>query len=165
MKTVTDQEYAEAYDNRDNTNIIHAALRPYNSMLDVDERKECGMLALWEAMKNHDPTKGQKFTTTLYKYVRWHAQRAIQRKHQEKLKADNFCPANPETFYVGDFIEKVELEDLMNKLEERDRTILRQKYIEGYTLQEIGEFHGFTREAARQNLKKARRKLRKLAYN
>lgn len=164
---ISNQVYQAAFENQDNTKIIYSALRHFHGSLDADERHECGLHGLWRALKSHDPTKGQKFTTTLYRFVQWEARRAMKNKLRDRKKADKVGVTGIpiDTYIDEDFTLSIETDDLLDQLEEKYRVIIKQKYLEGFTLNEIGQHHGFTSEAARQNVDKALVKLRKLAYN
>ena len=64
-KTVTNLEFEEASKNPNYINIIKKVTRKYKKQLDQDDRDSCGLVALWQCMKAHDDSYGQKFTTSL----------------------------------------------------------------------------------------------------
>jgi|15BtaG_2_1085339.scaffolds.fasta_scaffold01623_2 RNA polymerase sigma factor (sigma-70 family) len=163
---VSNEQYEEANENSDNSNIIRSVTNKFSSLLDIDERRECGLEGLWRALQNHDYTKKQKFTTSLYKFVRWMCLRKVTKKHRDKIKAEKIGVSTSQEFYYDSNLENnVVLSDLMSQLNDEDRVYIEQKHLQGHTLEEIGVLHGFTRQAASLKVKDAMSRLRTLAYN
>ena len=68
-RQITNKEYEEAYNSIDNQKVIRKATSKYKSILQEDDQESCGMQGLWDALINHKDEMGNKFTTSLYRYV------------------------------------------------------------------------------------------------
>ena len=76
-KKISDKEFEEAYKNTDNRNMIRMVCASFSNTLSSDILESCGMLALWKCLRSHDEKYGQKFTSSLYRFVRWECIREL----------------------------------------------------------------------------------------
>jgi RNA polymerase sigma factor (sigma-70 family) len=165
-RMVTNEEFNEALKNKDNEKIIKAVLARYYHVIPADKLKDCGYDALWRCLGYHIPGKGNKFTTSLWKFTTWECRRALKRIHNEqsthtinistietKEKFDIPMPMDSESI--------LHLRECLTLLNTESKQIIHEYYFEHRTMQEIGELHGYSKEAARQKINKAVRELRK----
>ena len=152
---VTDEEFEIAYENQDNKNIIKAVTKKYANKLSKDSQKTCGMYGLWRCIQNHDDKYGRKFTTSLFIHVDWECKRELASMNKKNMsllgEQDNDIPSPASS---GDF------SDMLEVLTDNQKDIIRQRFYENRTLEEIGNNQGYSKEAARQNINKIILKLR-----
>tara|TARA_B100000929_G_C15240902_1_gene329801 strand:- start:104 stop:529 length:426 start_codon:yes stop_codon:yes gene_type:complete len=132
------------------------------------------MLALWKCLRSHDEKYGQKFTSSLYRFVRWECIRElvihnrkpafIQENHQYFYDdAERFCAYGREPECVEDKnIKDDEIMEFVELLSPGQREIIYLRFYENCTFAEIGQKQGYTKQAARQNVNKSISRLREL---
>ena len=158
-KVITEADFNEAYKNTDNQNIIHSVLKKYYNALDVDTLKNCGLKALLRCLESHSEEYKTKFTSSLYRFTTWECER--ERKAAE-TQSERFKPMELFDIPVGNGREASIFDDLNDVLPEEHASIIKMKFEEDRTLEEIGKHFGYTKEAARQKLKSALTTLREV---
>jgi RNA polymerase sigma factor (sigma-70 family) len=156
MKHVTDEEFNIAYKDHNNTNIIHKVCSKYRKSLSIDILESCGMVGLWKCLGTHDHDKfpNRPFTSSLYVAVDWECKRELGKQVKKPLIL--MGEVNTEQYYhVDDMLELLEM------LPDHQRQVVYQRFYEGCTLSEIGKIHGYSKEAARQNVNKGVARLRR----
>ena len=157
---ITDEEFQEALDNIDNQKIIHAACTNYMASLSSDELKQCGLDALWRALQSHNPSFKRKFTTSLFKFVKWECNNAARAKYGDRIQAGPLrgdIPADDSAVQNAILVE-----ELLEYLDEMPRQILRDRYISNHTLQEIADMYGYTAPGIQYIINKALKELREV---
>jgi len=157
-REITNEEFQIALDSIDNQNIIHKVCGRFMGQLSSDTLKQCGLDGLWRALKSHDPSYQRKFTSSLYQFVEWECQRAMENLYADRLPAEALTPDIP----ADDSAEQATalVNELLEFLTPEHRDIVVDRYIYNYTLKEIGDKHGYTDEGIRYILKKALEQLR-----
>lgn len=159
---------------RDNRHIITNVLKDYRSQLSEDELKTCGMMALWRCLSYHRAEFGQKLTTSLHRFVRWECDREINRRTGKRKKH------RPKVVALPDVSEEAgrqhrgrepmpdmqeDLDHVMYYLEmlpEEQKAVVRQYYVDGLTMSEIGRVNGYSKETARIRVTKSVEALRQI---
>lgn len=152
---VGDEEIRVAMADEDNLRIMWAASRRYPSLSD-DEKHSCFLTAMWRTLGYFDPSRGQKFTSSLTRFVRWECS-----KYAEKTRAANWAASrelDEKDYPNGPWAkpkakEEQHLLELLSFLGNRDRRYFVEYYVQGYSLKEIAERAGTTKESVRQRLK------------
>lgn len=158
---VSDEEFYRAYRIPDNRAIIRSVLRRYANSLPQEDLDSCGMHGLWRALMYHRDSFGQKFTTSLHRFVVWEVRRELRRVNTKKLKSTvslgshDYVDENSEENENWFFVDSISV--LPN---EDQRSILWMYYVDGLTLEQIGNKNGYSKETARQKIGKAIRTLR-----
>lgn len=164
MKTVTNEEFLTALDNVEYARIISAASKRLSRGMTKQEIKTCRMDALWRSMANHDPEKS-KFETYLYNYTRWIF--LYQRSQKAALPG---IPKEIPIATLGYDIVKDETEDrtsninfnhMLEKLSAEDSQLIREYYLENYSLSEIAKKRECSRQWIHQRMQKIIKTLRK----
>lgn len=127
--------------------IMNKASKRFKNQLDADSIKTCQLNALWKTFLNHDPKKGAKFTTYLYKGVFIECMKEI--KFSQKTKSfgklhDNITSNIDYTFLI----------DLMDEFPNKEDRNLIQDRLENMTISEISNKHGKNRETVRRKIHK-----------
>lgn len=164
-RAVTDDEFASAWEDADNRNLIIAETLKYKKALPEDTREECGLTALWKALQYHDPSFGQKFTGTLYRFLHWQLQKAVGRRRRERARErrldGDVTDLPPDTFPSRAAAEEAgHVRECLAALPRDFRKALRQRYLEGWSVEDIAARNGWTRAAARWTLRRAEALLR-----
>lgn len=172
-RRVGDAEFVAALADPDNANVLKATLRRYANLLDQDERTSCGLKAVWRTLRHHRDDMGQKFTTSLVRFVHWECRREAARRGGKSPPgtlpfSDRDAAARPRRD-DGASERHEEMEHVLTRLpllpRAWQRRMLRQHFLQGMSVDEVGVANGCTREAARQRIRKAVDKLRELCLN
>lgn len=174
LPPISDEEYDRAMKDPENVGIIKGVLFTYRSLLSLDELKSLGMVALWRCLQKHNPQFGQKFTTSLFRFVHWECKRELRKKFgkRKRLLLD-FGPLTedypaPEPVIPPSVEEGVSTEDVkeaMKCLPEPHRKLISQHYILGKSYEYIGMLHGCSKETARQRVDLAMNSLRQICLS
>ena len=162
-KEVTNKQYEEAYKDLDNTKVINKVLSLYQD-LSSETRRDCGLKGLWRCLQFHEPDKGNKLTTSLWRFVKWECENEKKKlrsqKNQKRSKSIELFDVEDEAVEVMDVFH-----DIDNILDRESSSIIRLRFVEKMTLKEIGATFGYTKEAARQKLNHALEEVKRLVYN
>lgn len=171
MKSVSDEAFFNAYgaigtpekllteEQKNNRSIIYKVINKYRRYFEFDELVSFGLVGMWRALASHIDGKGNKFTTSLWRFVDWECKRQYRNKTKRKKVIHTVSIDNLEVedkIIDGDLFY---LHEKLSELPDLDKQILTEYYLEGYTMQEIGDKNGYSKEAARQKIKKALVKL------
>lgn len=127
--------------------IMNKASKRFKNQLDSDAIKTCQLNALWKTFLNHDPSKGAKFTTYLYKGVFIECMKEIKFSNKNKSfgKLHHNIPSNINTFFYTDLMDEFTNED--------DRDLINDR-LSNMTIAEIAQKRGKNRESIRRKIHK-----------
>lgn len=171
---VTNEEFHAAYNGiigdeqsekaaSDNRNIIFSVLKHYSQKLTPDELKSCGQIGLWKCLQYHDDSRGQKFTTSLFRFTRWECRQAIREKFGRRKERDD-------SFFLPIFERHLDtqcelppdgklehIRECMEQLSLWEKKLIKAYYLEGKTIDQISGKPGcsLSKEATRQHIEKA----------
>ena len=156
MSKAKDREFEEALKNEDNIKIINHVCKKYITRIQPEDLYRCKLVALWDAMRNFDPERKVKFTSFLYNCIDWECKRQLSEYKKAKRVSTNLS-------VDGDCedINVCETLDWIDSLPEKLAIAVKQKFVYGYTVQEIAEKNNYSRETARQYVQKGIEKLKK----
>jgi RNA polymerase sigma factor (sigma-70 family) len=135
------------------------------------------MQALWRALQYHDPdhASGQKFTTTLYRFVHWECDREAARAAAERAKRraqdidavpeEQLPQKNRRRRHDHGREGRLLMELVREKLpvlSGTSRLVLRQYYLESRSMEEIALLRDCSKEKVRKLLGRAVGRLRQL---
>ena len=160
-RKVNDEEFRLASENKDNINVMRTVTNRYRGCISEEDLKSCALLGLWRCLGYHDDTK-QKFTTSLWRFTDWECKRELAKKKSMKnnvnvqsiIDLDIMAPAENENI--------IHVKECLELLAEEDKEVIQQYYFEKRTMEEIGQIHQYSKEAARQKIRKAVVKLREI---
>lgn len=155
MKIVTNKEYEEAYRNPEYLKIMNAASKRYYSRIPPDELHSCKLIGLWETLKRHREGLGDKFTTYLYKMVRYQCYSWVNGPGK---KFDCNIKIEP---YVDDFTQSMHLEEALGSISEDISQIIYQRFYQKLKLREIAAIHDCSIETIRRRIKFGIKELRR----
>lgn len=175
-KKVSDEDFVKAFgqldtpiekmtkEQRDNHKLMRSITNKYSNILNEEEIYSCMMRATLRCLEHHENDKGNKFTTSLYRFIKWECNRELAKKFKETNNQfvsinefDNFdCQAEEESDDISSLRECISL------LSITDQELIKDYYFDRYTMEEIGKKHNYTKEAARQKINKALVKLKEL---
>jgi DNA-directed RNA polymerase specialized sigma24 family protein len=153
-REVSDAELRAAYADPDNRGIIRGVLMGYRKQIPHDELESCGLHGLWQALRKHIPDhpSGQKFTTSLHRFVVWacnkelRRMRAAHRRGSPLALPETADPRHERAIRAADASFVVERLRLIPR---EYRIAVREYYLEGRTTEEIAYRNGWTQDAAR----------------
>lgn len=157
---ISDEVYAKAWTDIDNTKIMRRAITPFKHILSPDQVIECMQTALLRCLQNHKEGR-QKFTTSLYRFTKWECYnevRALLRQRRLKTVSLDSVSSNAYAYdnRPSDILEYIEL------LDENNRRLIESYFLKNMTLQNIGDRNGYTRKTAHCHVHKALDCLRQL---
>ena len=163
-KEVTNQQFEAEYKNEDNRKIINKVLSLYKGDLPDETLKDCGLNGLWRCLQFHEPSKGNKLTTSLWRFVHWACENEKKKlrtlKSQKRNRSIELFDIEDSTTVSMDIFN-----DIDSMLDNESSSIIRLRFVEKMTLKEIGAKFGYTKEAARQKLNYALAEVKRLVYN
>lgn len=172
---VRDQEYEAALKNQDNVKVLHGVAANYRNVLSEDELRGCALKALWRALQGHRSVFGQKFTTSLHRFMRWECNReaggrrrvvsrcpAKSRPQQVRLNIELLAEPDCRQLTAEDVEEMDHVQTRMALLPEEHREILKQHYLDGMGINDICAARSLSREAVRRRLRRAMDALRRV---
>lgn len=158
-KQVSNQEYEEAYKNKDNRKVIQSVVAKYYKSLDRDDLESAGMTALLRCLEYHDPSYNQKFTTSLWRFTDWECKRILRKKsgkpQHKQLSTIEYDI--PQKILISD--DNKFVQECVEQLQDSEKNILSMYYYDGRTMEEIGRINGYSKETARQRINKSLKRL------
>jgi DNA-directed RNA polymerase specialized sigma24 family protein len=165
-RTVTDEEFRLALTGRpgdprsvvaaaDNRFVMRSVVSKHQPAIAKDERDGVMHRALWRCLQNHQ-TGRQKFTTSLHQFTRWECERLTRDRRKSRAKTVALTPAVADGLVARrEFDEDLaHVQECIEKLPYKwQRDLIRQYYLEGMNLTELGAAHGYSKEHARVKLK------------
>jgi len=157
-RCVTNDEFETAIKNPNNRSIIKFVCNQYRDWLTEDTLISCGLNGLWNCLEKHNPKLGNKFTSSLYLFVKWQCAGQIRQNKNNRyveLREDivDESPAVLDCMIVHEYLEK---------LPKRQKKVVYDKFFEGKNGAEIARELNCTRENVRQLLERAISNLRKM---
>lgn len=158
-KVVSNEEFETALNNKDNALLIYSITNKYRG-LDAETKRECGLTALWRALQKFDASYGQKFTSSLYRFVHWECRRFLARGKNKRT----FVSVKPlEQEDVSELETKEFVERYVKLLPAYNREIIQLYYLEEKPLREIGKAYKLNNKELKVKLDESVAMLRKLA--
>jgi len=136
--------------NKDIIRIMNSVCKHYKYNIDKDEIDSLQMDILWDCINKYDSSRGSKFTSYLYQQLSF-ALRSITKKKKKEfatktIEENTACnKAQHSTSYY----------DILDGLPVEVSNIIKQRFINNMTMNEIGNENGYSRETARRKLIKA----------
>jgi len=159
LKTISNEEYYEAYTNEQYKSIISKAMSPFK--IDRFEAVRIKDDALWMALQTHDP-KRSKFETYLYNKVRWMCRRQVWSRSpknksfhnkMEVLKEMDIKKLNKSYDPISDHINKMQCEEILSTLNDDDRQLLIDRFFLSKTYKEIADKKNVSIQRIEQKIK------------
>lgn len=139
------------------------ATSKYRNSLNLDELHTCKLLGLWNCLKTYDK-KQSKFTTYLFNYVTWECKKILKERiatHKKDLKIRR---AFSNRFEYDHNKMLFELNDSLDKLDEKDRKLYDEYFVANKSLREIGKMNGYSKETARRNINRLKKLIKSLVW-
>lgn len=141
MKPISDIELEQAIANPANQDMIRRVCSFYSKTLTPETLKACGEAAVWRCLQSHDDTKGQRFTSSLYRFIHWECLREIN-EHKSPFAE---LPEEIGTSHT-DPAQTIILEECLDTLPDEARKIVVARYLENRTLADIGQRHNYSKQ-------------------
>jgi DNA-directed RNA polymerase specialized sigma subunit len=135
----------EALENIDYKKIMDSVCAKYCKSVDPDDISSLRLEVLWKCLNSFDETRGVKFTTFLYQQLNYAMMNQLRIRRREKNGIPFDICHTP----------KENIEVLLSDLNEDQKKILKQRYLDRMTMVEIGEKNGYSRETARRAVNSA----------
>lgn len=165
-RQVSNQEFETALKNTDNVNIMRSVCRKYGNILSCDDLRSCRLQALWRTLQSHRAEFGQKFTTSLHRFTHWECLREVARLQRWRERHSNLWLDDSDEVDKDAFEEREEksfVGECLGLLPEQwQEDIIRDYYFDSYTMEEIGQRNGYSKESARQKINKAMASLKEI---
>jgi RNA polymerase sigma factor (sigma-70 family) len=167
MKDISNETFNQAYFNQDNVALIKSVTNRYSKSLNRDVLYSCGLQGLWKCLRSHEynHSSGQKFTTSLWRFVNWECQRELRKKMKQGniiTEADIEHDIEVTSPIPNPDIEH--MKECLTLLPLQYRTLIQEYYLENRTMEEIGKLHNYSKEAARQKINRAVQRLQEIYF-
>lgn len=175
-RKVTDEEFISQFgglnepienlnkQQRDNRIMMHKVTNRYSKYLTKQQIKTCMMYAIWRCLENHEEGRGNKFTTSLWRFIKWECQRELRKQFKSPNSPNIMSIGDLKNFDItsGNNDEVKNLRECIALLPEEDVKLIHEYYYDKYTMKEIAERNSYSKETARQKIKKATDKLKEM---
>jgi DNA-directed RNA polymerase len=162
----TFEELAEMYNK-----VIVKEIKHWWNNYDADELYQEALIAMWEAYERYDVSKGVSFYNFAIKYIRGKLKKynKVNNRTVDVSYSLDECFTYEEDAMQHDFsdevIDKVFLEEELNKLKECEKQALVDTYCKGKTFKEVSKTQGVTNTCIeirrKSGLKKIQESIRK----
>ncbi len=152
--SVTNSDYDTAFASEDNLKMMQAATKKYRGILDREDLKSCKMIGLWKALGEFDENLGVKFTSFLYNVVRNECRKRL-RQNAYQHKQVGLLPSGFQRE------ERIQIEDFIEGLEHPLDQIIRLRYVQDMTLQEIGTAVGMSKNCVKRKIQAAIKQMKR----
>jgi RNA polymerase sigma factor (sigma-70 family) len=164
-RPVSNEEFNAALADEDNRKIIKKVLSSFIKVIPPEELEICGNEALWRCLGYHEQGKGNKLTTSLWRFTKWECLRMLKKIRRENNKRMvNLSTIETKEKLEIPIIENQDyghLHECISLLSPLDRQLIQEYFFDRRTMHEIGKLHGYSKEAARQKINKAVNRLRR----
>ncbi|MCF7920974.1 MAG: sigma-70 family RNA polymerase sigma factor [Candidatus Cloacimonetes bacterium] len=144
---------------------IKSIIAPYRNLgVPYEDLLQEGLWGLWEAMQRYEPERKVKLTTYA---AYWIKKRVLEAISQEKKGSMNSTELNEEITAGNEPAVQDSYPDNINlpeNMPDDERMVLSLSFNEQFTLKEIAQKLGITREKARQLKEKGMRRLKAHFY-
>ena len=147
-----DKTFEEALNNIDNIKVMNKVCTKYFAALSADGLYSLKLTTLWKCLNKYDPSKKTKFTTFLYQQLDYAIRNTLKKKKREFN-----CRQLEKSIDAVDNIDHV-----LDGLSDEYTVLIKQKYVYGMTMEEMGRQNGYSRETARRRFKKALKSFEKI---
>ena len=147
-----DKTFEEALNNIDNIKVMNKVCTKYFAALSADDLYSLKLTTLWKCLIKYDPSKKTKFTTFLYQQLDYAIRNTLKKKKREFN-----CRQLEKSIDAVDNIDHV-----LDGLSDEYTVLIKQKYVYGMTMEEMGRQNGYSRETARRRFKKALKSFEKI---
>jgi DNA-directed RNA polymerase specialized sigma subunit len=135
----------DALENIDYKKIMDSVCGKYSKTIDPDDISSLRLEILWKCLNSFDESRGVKFTTFLYQQLNYAMMNQLRIRRREKNGIPFDICQTP----------KDNIEVLLSDLNEKQKKILKQRYLDRMTMVEIGKENGYSRETARRAVNSA----------
>ena len=138
---ISNDELRQAIDDPENQDMIRRVCAYYSRTLSPDTLKACGEAAIWRCLQSHRDDMGQKFTSSLYRFIHWECLREIHNNKKQFAELPDEV-SSPES----DPTQAIILQECLEILPQEAREIVVARYIENRTLADIGNRHHYSKQ-------------------
>lgn len=157
-KHITNEELREAINNPENQEMVKKVCAYYANTLSPATLKACSDAAIWRCLQSHEDNKGQKFTSSLYRFLHWECLREVNMNKKRFI-------AIPEDIVDDghDPFSTIILEEYLNVLSEEAKKIIIDRYIENRTLSDIGNRYNYSKQGIQNIIMRSMKTMREYA--
>jgi RNA polymerase sigma factor (sigma-70 family) len=168
-RTVTDEEFQQALANKDVIRITKAATAKFRGIIPKDDLHNCALHALWRCLGYYIPNKGNKLTTSLWKFIYWECCRELKkifRNRSHNITTFSTIETKDKLDIADSDADKYDrardLQECIHTLSPANQQLINKYYFERYTMEDIGNQYGCSKETIRKKLQRAVNELRKV---
>ena len=156
-RKVRDEEFNKELKNINNIKIMNKVCGFYSKIIPREDLHRCKLVALWKAMSRFDESCGQKFTSYLYNSIKCECQKELYVINKSRKGLDY----NDDLYSCCDQ-NHVDIFDAIETLPPNLQIAVKQRFFQGFTMEEIGKTNNYSRETARRYVKKGVEKLKEI---
>lgn len=149
-------KFEDAWNNENYIKIINKVLSQFK--INREDGLQCARIGLFKAIRKFDSKKRVKFTSYLYNRIRWEVLNFINEDYKKIYKKLRRRNISPELIICKDdlkeIIENEHQRHIINLLPLSEQKLIRKRYYDNLTLQEIATENNYSIETARKNINK-----------
>lgn len=154
MNNITNQDFETALKDVDNVRIVKSVTIKFSKRLGASVSKQCGYIALWNSLKDFDPSKDCKFSTYLYRVTFWTCLNEIRFNNKEKYRTNMDVEFIQNSHTSRKFKNSdISTEEICSSISEAESNLIKSRYIHRNTLKEITNNTGMPEKKIRAGLK------------
>lgn len=152
-RVISNDEFTESYTKW--KVLIKSTLFKFRNYLNEHDLESCGNYALLLCIQRYDGRPNIKFSTLLVNYINWECKRTLsQRVKYRDINSDISAKC------ISSKIENnFAISDILNSLPIEESNMIKDRYINQLTLNEMAAIYEVSRETIRKRLLKIRKKL------
>ncbi|MEA2095638.1 MAG: sigma-70 family RNA polymerase sigma factor [Candidatus Cloacimonadota bacterium] len=140
--------------------LVRSIAAKYNKLgIPQEDLEQEGMIGLLEAANKYEEDKGAKFSTYATYWIKKYILAAVDKEKKYSLNSTNLNEEITEDKKTVN-IKQTKYFDLPSDMPENEKTVLTMLFQDEFTLNEIAEELGISRERVRQLKEKALRRLK-----
>ena len=134
---ITSEQIENVVADPTNARTIGAIKARYRN-LHVDTLTSCIYTGAWKCLQKFDPSYGQSFSSSLFRFINWECLRESRRwlSYTDVADVDRLDDTATNTIIVTEYLDM---------LDDFTRGVIIDRYMYGYTLQVIGDKYGYSK--------------------
>ncbi len=151
--TIGNELFRTEYDKEDNKQTIDKVLGFYSRQIPNPDLNQLGALGLWNCLKKHDYSNKNKFTSSLWRFVKWECQKFLRSKNRDKRYVYGIIEIDKRK---DDYKNKrILAEEALNCISSKeDRELIESYFIYKKSYSEIATEHNLSKEFVRKKILK-----------
>ena len=143
-----------------NVRLVYKIAQKFITPVPIEELVQEGMIGLIKSLDKFDPEQGFKISTYATNYIRWSIMHALKKAPHYGDEVEYEDGKNSTPFDEGNYADIKAIEEAMATLTDHERMVVTNHHFGDIPITQLADSMNRSREAVRQVLKKAYRKMK-----